>query len=138
MMDLAREYLHNRRGYRFGTWCCWVRIYEGSPGDAPVVVCSEPLEVGGSLMSGTSEYLAAEVVEEHFAGRLPDLPRPMIWIEHHPGRRRQSSDDYRLLTFPSYTPKCEGAGFVRRVTLGSPRREKLSAAEVAALTGESA
>ena len=133
-MDLAREYLHSRRGYRFGTSCCWLRIYEGAPGDAPVVVCSEPSEVGSSGLAEISPYLAAEVLEEHFAGSLPDLPCPMLWIEHRPGRRHVP-DRYRLLTFPSYVPQCEGAGFIRRVTLGSPSREDLSAAEVAALTG---
>ncbi len=136
-MDLAREYLHSRRGYRLGTWCCWLRIYEGATGDAPVVVCSEPSEVGSSGMTEVSPYLAAEVLEEYFVENLPDLPRPMLWIEHRPGRGR-SPERYRLLTFPSYIPQYEGAGFIRRVTLGTPRREKLSAAEVAALTGESA
>jgi hypothetical protein len=33
-VNLAREYMHQRSGYRFGTGCFWVRIYKGEPGDS--------------------------------------------------------------------------------------------------------
>ncbi len=128
-MSLSHEYIHHRLGYRFGTRCCWIRIYEGEPGDAPVVVCEEIVGV-----SGMSEYLAAEVIREHFPGALPDLPRPLLWIEHRRARKR-GPGRYALLTFPSYAPRPEGVGFTRRVTLGPPRREPLAPYEVATLTG---
>lgn len=132
-MRLTREYIHNRRGYRFGTRCCWVRIYLGEAGDTPVVICEEFRE-GGAFVHEVSEYLAAEVIRDHFPEGLPDLPRPLLWIEHRPTRRR-GPGRYRLVSFPSYTPRPANAGFVRRMTLGPPtRREPLSIGEVAILT----
>ena len=101
--------------------------------DAPVVICEELPDVGDvAEMAG---QLAAEVILEHFAGALPYLPRPLLWIEHRPARRR-GPGRYALLTFPSYRPRHVGAGFVRRVSLGAPRREPLISGEVAILTGE--
>jgi hypothetical protein len=131
-MNLTHEYMRHRKGYTFGAGCCWVRIYEGLEGDAPVVVCEELPEAGSAGISEMSPQLAAEVIAEHFAGALPDLPRPMLWIERH--RRRRGSGRFYLVTFPSYDPHPEGIGFVRRVTLGSPAREPLTPAEVATLT----
>lgn len=133
-MRLTQEYIHNRQGYRFGTHCCWVRVYRGEAGDAPVVVCEE-MKDGAAFVSEMSEYLAAEVVRQHFPEGLPDLPHPLLWIEHRPTRRR-GPGKYRLVTFETYTPFPVGAGFVRREKLGaSLRRELLSAAEVAVLVG---
>jgi hypothetical protein len=82
------------------------------------------------------ERLAAEVIRDRFASGLPDLPRPVLWIEHRPSRRRRGPGRYTLLSFPTYRPRLEGAGFVRRVTLGPPRREPLTPYEVAILTGK--
>jgi hypothetical protein len=67
--------------------------------------------------------------------RAWDLPRPLLWIEHRPARRR-GPGRYFLHTFPSYTPRIVGAGFVRRVTLGASRREPLDPAEVDTLIRE--
>jgi len=127
---LTHEYIRHRSGYAFGAGCCWIRIYRGGPGDAPVVICEE-VPGSGASVSEMSSQLAAEVIRDHFAGGLPDLPRPLLWIERRPARRGRRF----LLTFPSYTPKPEAPGFVRRVTLGPPEREPLAAEEVAALTG---
>jgi hypothetical protein len=134
-MNLTHEYIRHRRGYAFGAGCCWIRVYEGEEGDAPVVICEELPEVGGAGVSEMSSQLAAEVILEHFADRLPDLPCPLLWIEQRPARRR-GPGRYVLLTFPSYHPRPAGAGFVRRMTLGTPRREDLTPEEVAILTGE--
>ena len=134
-MSLTHEYMHHRTGYRLGAGCCWIRIYKGADCDAPVVVCEELPRVGGVTTEEVSGYLAAEVVKEHFSGGLPDLPRPLLWIEHRRARRR-GPGHYTLLDFPSYTPLPRGAGFVRRVTLGDPHREPLTPEEVAILTGE--
>jgi hypothetical protein len=136
-VKLAREYMHHRSGYRFGTRCYWVRIYEGEPGDAPVVVCSPSTEIQcADNAAEASRYLAAEVVREFFAGGLPDLPRPLLWIEHRPGRRRRGPGRYSLLDFATYRPKPEGFGFFKRVTLGAAELEPLTPEEVAVLTGE--
>jgi hypothetical protein len=136
-VNLAREYMHHRSGYRFGSRCYWVRIYEGEPGDAPVVVCSSSTELGGADdATETSRYLAAEVVREFFVGGLPDLPRPLLWIEHRPNRRRRGPGRYHLLCFATYCPKPEGLGFVKCVTLGAAEREPLTPEEVAVLTDQ--
>ena len=135
-LNLTHEYIHHRSGYRFGAGCCWIRIYKGEAGDAPVVVCEEVPGVGGAGLAEMAGQLAAEVIREHFAGALPELPCPLLWIEHRPPRRGRGSGRYALLTFPSYSPRRVGAGFVRRVTLGAPCREDLTPDEVAILTGE--
>jgi hypothetical protein len=138
-VNLAREYMHQRSGYRLGTGCFWVRIYQGEPGDAPVVVCSPSMEIGcADDASEASRYLAAEVIREFFVGKLPDLPRPLLWIVHRPGRRQRGPGRYYLLCFASYRPKTEGLGFVKRVSLGAPEREPLTPEEVAVLIGEEA
>ena len=133
-MNLTHEYIRHRSGYSFEAGCCWIRVYEGEAGDAPVVVCEELPEVGGAALAEMAGQLAAEVILEHFADGLPDLPRPLLWIEHRPARRR-GPGRYALLTFPSYHPRSMGAGFVRRMTLGAPRRETLDPDEVAILIG---
>jgi hypothetical protein len=132
MMNLTHEYMHHRTGYRLGAGCCWIRIYKGAEGDAPVVVCEQLPEVGDVATSEVSGFLAAEVIREHFSEGLPDLPRPLLWIEHRPARRR-GPGRYFLHTFPTYQPRTVGAGFVRRVTLGTSRRELLAPPEAAIL-----
>ncbi len=134
-MNLTHEYLRHRRGYAFGAGCAWIRVYEGEPDDAPVIICEELPQAGGAGVSEMAAQLAAEVILEHFADGLPDLPRPLLWIEHRPARRR-GTGRYTLLTFPFYHPRLAGAGFVRRVTLGASTREPLTPEEVAVLTGE--
>ena len=126
------DYIHQGGCYRYGVGWCRIRIYGGTSGDAPVVLCTDLPEGRGEEMV---ERLAAEVIRDRFDG-LPDLPRPLLWIEHRPPRRGRGPGRYHLLTFPTYKPRLEGAGFVRRVTLGAPRREELTPREVAVLTGE--
>ena len=134
-MSLTHEYMHQRTGYRLGSGCCWIRIYKSVDRDAPVIVCEVLPEVGGVTSGEVFGQLAAEVIREHFTGGLPDLPRPLLWIEHRPARRR-GAGRYFLHTFPSYRPRIVGAGFVRRVTLGASRREPLNPAEVDTLIRE--
>src|SRR3954470_15722627 len=132
MMNLTHEYMHHRTGYRLGAGCCWVMIYKGAEGDAPVVVCEQLPRVGDVATREVSGFLAAEVIREHFSDGLPNLPRPLLWIEHRPARRR-GPGKYFLHTFPSYQPRTVGAGFVRRVTLGTSHREPLAPSEAAIL-----
>lgn len=133
-MRLTQEYIHHGRGYRFGSRCCWIRLYAGEPGDAPVVICEEMPEVGVGVAE-TAGYLAAEVIAEHFATDLPELPRPLLWIEHCPGRNRRGPGKYFLLDFLSYYPRPAAMDFVRPVLLGTPSRMELDPEEVTILTG---
>jgi hypothetical protein len=128
------DYIHQGGCYRYGVGWARIRIYPGETGrDAPIVLCSELPENRGDEMV---ESLAAEVVRDRFSSGLPDLPRPVLWIEHRPSRRGRGPGRYALLTFPTYRPRLIGVGFVRRVTLGTPRRESLSPREVKILTGD--
>lgn|GEM_PF-964089 len=132
---MGREYIHQSRGYRLGTGCCLVRIYRGDPGDAPVVLFEDlPLDQRFEAAENTG-CLAAEIMEELMPDDLPRLPRPVLWIEHRPARRR-GPGRYFLLTFSTRRPRPAGPGFVRRLTLGEPSREPLTPEEVAILTGE--
>ena len=132
-MSLTHDYIHQRRGYRIGCGCCRVRIYRGEQDAAPVVLCTELPEGGALELAELAGSLAAEVVREHFPDGLPNLARPLLWIEVR-STRRSGRKRYALLTFPSYAPRIAGAGFVRRVTLGAPTREPLTPAEVASFT----
>src|SRR5918997_1730627 len=132
-MNLTHEYIRHRRGYSFAAGGCWVRVFGGEGGGAPVVVWEELRGAGGAGVAEMAEQLAAEVIREHFADGLPDLPRPLLWVEHRPARRR-GPGRYLLLTFPPYHPRPAGAGFVRRVTLGAPTREQITPEEAAILT----
>lgn len=131
-MKPVYDYIHQGESYRYGVGWARIRIYAGELGDAPVVVCSELPEGWGD---GIVERLAAEVVRDRFGDGLPNLPRPLLWIEHVPTRRK-GRGKYFLLTFPAYRPRMEGIGFIRRITLGAPVRERLATCEVEALTGE--
>jgi hypothetical protein len=135
-MGLAREYLHHLSGYGLGVCYFWVSVYEGGASDAPVVVCSAPEGADGREKAGlgeASKYMAAEVIEHGLSRGLPDLPRPLLWIERH---RSVPGDHYYLLDFPVYRPLPTRPGFVRALALGSPARMELTAEEVALLTGE--
>jgi hypothetical protein len=80
------DYIHQGAGYRYGVGWARIRIYAGeSTSDAPVVLCSELPENAGE---GMVERLAAEVVRDRFGDGLPELPRPLLWIEHVPPRRK--------------------------------------------------
>lgn len=124
-----------------GVGCYWVSVYEGGAGDAPVVVCSalegtdgaKTAGLGGASLAEDSRYLAAEVIEYGLSRGLPDLPRPLLWIEH---RQSGRGDSYYLLNFPGYRPRPTRPGFVRALALGRPTRVELSSDEVTALTGE--
>ena len=133
-MGAMYDYIHQGGCYRYGVGWCRIRIYAGeAAGDAPVVLCSElPKDRSPEMV----ERLAAEVIREHFSSGLPDLPRPLLWIEHCPSRRGRGPGRYSLLIFPTYCPRLDGAGFVRRFTLGTPRYEALAPREVEVLTGE--
>ena len=111
-MNLTHEYMHHRTGYRLGAGCCWIKIYKGAECDAPVVVCEELPRVGSVATEGVSGFLAAEVIREHFSDGLPDLPRPLLWIEHRPARRRGAGLGIRGLPGGGGSRAVRGAAIV--------------------------
>lgn len=132
---LYGEYMKHRSGYAFGAGVCWVKIYrDDRVGDAPLVIC-ERLD-GDGLADEASAHFAAEVVDESFPEGLPDLPRPLLWIERRPSRRG-GRGRYFLISFADYRPRPVAAGFNRRLTLGVASRQNISIEEVETLAGES-
>ena len=93
-MRLANDYIHpTPRGGR-----CRVRIYlPEEEQDAPVVVCSELPNNGGTSVTYAAEQLAAEVIRSH------RLPTPLIWIEHWPKESTNGGEEtFELVVFSSY------------------------------------
>lgn len=130
---LTHDYVHRLNGFRCGGGVCRIRIYRGEgPEDAPVVICSELPGEGAANVTLLAEYLAGEVIRDHFPAGLPDLPRPLLWIE----RRLTFEGDpqeYSLVSFPFYRPRPAGLDHDGHVVLGTPRREPISAEDVARL-----
>ncbi len=93
-MHLANDYIHRTpRGGR-----CRVRIYlPEEEQDAPVVVCSELPNNGGTSITYAAEQLAAEVIRSH------ELPPPLVWIEHWPKEATDGGEEtFELVVFSSY------------------------------------
>ncbi len=93
-MHLSSDYIHpTPRGGR-----CRVRIYlPEEERDAPVVICSELPNNGGTSITYAAEQLAAEVI------RSNTLPTPLVWIEHWPEESTGSgAETFELVVFSSY------------------------------------
>ena len=93
-MHLASDYIHpTPRGGR-----CRIRIYLSEESqDAPVVICSELANNGGTSVTYAAEQLAAEVIRSH------RLPTPLVWIEHWPQESTDGGEEtFELVVFSSY------------------------------------
>jgi hypothetical protein len=92
-MHLASDYIHpTPRGGR-----CRIRIYlPEEEQDAPVVICSELPNNGGTSVTYAAEQLAAEVIRSH------RLPTPLVWIEHWPEESTEGQETFELVVFSSY------------------------------------
>src|SRR3712207_4974546 len=92
-MHLASDYIHpTPRGGR-----CRIRIYLPEEAqDAPVVICSEIPNNGGTSVTYAAEQLAAEVIRSH------RLPTPLVWIEHWPEESTEGQESFELVVFSSY------------------------------------
>ena len=93
-MHLASDYIHpTPRGGQ-----CRVRIYlPEEEQDAPVVICSELPNNGGTSITYAAEQLAAEVIRSH------RLPTPLVWIEHWPKESTDGGEEtFELVVFSSY------------------------------------
>ena len=92
-MHLASDYIHpTPRGGR-----CRVSIYlHEEKQDAPVVICSELPNNGGTSITYAAEQLAAEVIRSH------KLPTPLVWVEHWPKETTEGKETFELVVFSSY------------------------------------
>jgi hypothetical protein len=78
---------------------CRIRIYlPEEEQDAPVVICSELPNNGGTSVTYAAEQLAAEVIRSH------SLPTPLVWVEHWPkeGTDGEEEEAFELIVFSSY------------------------------------
>jgi hypothetical protein len=76
----THDYIHHYRGYWSEGGECRIRIYQ-EDGQAPVVVCSQPLDNDNTSVTNMAEYLAVDIIEEH------SLHGPPVWVEHYPEQR---------------------------------------------------
>ena len=115
-MHLASDYIHpTPRGGR-----CRIRIYLSEESqDAPVVICSELVNNGGTSFTYAAEQLAAEVIRSH------RLPTPLVWIEHWPQESTDGGEEnFELVVFSSYkveerAPYLGGRGPGSEVLIGT-------------------
>ena len=131
-MNLTYEYIRHRRGYSFAAGCCWIRIYEGEAATPP---WSSARSCRGRWagVAEMAEQLAAEVILEHFTGGLPELPRPLLWVEHRPARRR--GPPLRAPHLPLLSSEANGPGLRAARHSGRPAPRSTFPEEVAILTG---
>jgi hypothetical protein len=120
-------------GFRLGGGLCRIRIYRGEePGDAPVVICSELPDKPGEPAANIrllAEQIAGEVVRHHFPRGLPNLPRPLIWIERYLTFEGDLLE-FALVDFAFWRPRSVGLGSEGPVVLGSSRREPIIGEDV--------
>jgi hypothetical protein len=128
-MHRASDYIHpTPRGGQ-----CRVRIYlPEDEQDAPVVICSELPNNGGTSITYAAEQLAAEVVRSH------ELPTPLVWIEHwRKGSTDGGEETFELVVFSSYKVE-ERVPYLgeTRAWVGDATWKRLDRATVEVLVGE--
>jgi hypothetical protein len=130
---LVHDRMLRMEGFRLGGGLCRIRIYRGDePGDAPVVICSELPDKHGEPAANIrllAEHIAGEVMRRHFPGELPNLPRPLIWIERYVTFEGDPLE-FALVDFAFWRPKPVGLGTEGPVVLGSARREPITGEDV--------
>jgi hypothetical protein len=102
------------------------------PGDAPVVICSELPDKPGEPAANIrllAEQIAGEVVRRHFPTGLPNLPRPLIWIERYLTFEGDPCE-FALVDFAFWRPRPVGVETDGRVALGSACRESITGEDV--------
>jgi hypothetical protein len=127
-MHLASDYIHpTPRGGR-----CRIRIYLPEEAqDAPVVICSELPNNGGTSITYAAEQLAAEVIRSH------KLPTPLVWVEHWPEESTDGGEEtFELVAFSSYKVE-ERAPYLgeTRAWIGDATWKPLDRTTVEALVG---
>jgi hypothetical protein len=124
-VHLASDYIHPTP--RAGR--CRIRIYlPEEEQDAPVVICSELPNNGGTSVTYAAEQLAAEVIRSH---RLPTL---LVWIEHWPKETTDVEETFELVVFSNYKV-VERAPYLgeTRAWIGDATWKRLDRAAVEAL-----
>jgi len=125
---LASDYIHPTP--RAGR--CRIRIYlPEEEQDAPVVICSELPNNGGTSVTYAAEQLAAEVIRSH------RLPTPLVWIEHWPKEATDGEEEtFELVVFSSYevTARAPYLGETR-AWIGDVTWKRLDRATVEMLVG---
>jgi hypothetical protein len=126
-MHLASDYIHpTPRGGR-----CRIRIYlPAETQDAPVVICLELPNNGGTSVTYAVEQLAAEVIRSH------GLPTPLVWVEHWPKESADGAETFELVVFSSYevTERVPYLG-EGKAWLGDVTRKRLDRATVEVMVG---
>jgi hypothetical protein len=128
-MHRASDYIHpTPRGGQ-----CRVRIYlPEDEQDAPVVICSEIPNNGGTSVTYAAEQLGAEVIRSH------ELPTPLVWVEHWPEESTDGGEEtFELVVFSSYKVE-ERAPYLGETSakIGKATRKGLDRATVEILVGE--
>jgi hypothetical protein len=95
-MKKTHDYAHYR-GYWSDGGKCRVRIYQENGMDT-VVICSQLLDNENTSVTNMAEYLAVEVIEEHY------LSTPLRGIECYPEHRGEPGK-YSLVRFSSWEPE---------------------------------
>jgi hypothetical protein len=148
---LVEDFVHTYDGYHTSGGICRVRIFRPAAGP-PVVVCTELPDNKNTSVTNMAEYLAAEVVLEHFADRAGD-PEGFLWIEHYGDRRSEAArarrpeprpgdvdaERFAIVRFASYrvewVPRFVDAQQKARPKLGRPTWRHLTRSDVEKLTG---
>jgi hypothetical protein len=120
------DYVHYYRGYWSDVGHARIRIYQEYTHN-PVVICSQLPENKNTSVTNMTEYLAAEVIEEH------GLATHLAWIEHYP-QHRGKLGEYSLVRFSSWERREVRLGGVWRCRIGSPLWSPLNPEEEGALT----
>jgi len=111
---------------------CRIRIYlPKEEQDAPVVICSELPNNGGTSVTDAAEQLAAEVIRSH------GLPTPLVLIEHWPKESNDGEEEiFELVVFSSYEVE-ERAPYLgeTRSWIGDATWKPLDRASVEVLVG---
>ena len=133
----SHDYLYEYRGLWQDGATVRIRIYSG-PLIRPVVITTEPPDNPGSSVTNMVEYLAAEIIEQHFSDTADEHGRP-VFIEHYPPRQlgnRRGDETFDLVEFPLTQPKPVLVGGRWRTSLGEPSWRRLDKAEVERLIGQ--
>jgi len=101
-----------------------------------VVICSGLPDKSGEPAANirllAEQIAGGEVVRRHFPRGLPNLPRPLIWIERYLTFEGDPFE-FALVDFAFWRPRPVGVETDGRVALGSARRESITGEDVCRL-----
>jgi len=133
----THDYLYEYRGLWTDDARVHVRIYDAVR-VRPVVIATEPHDNPGTSVTNMIEYLAAELVDQHFRDSLYE-GRPPIFVEHYPPRqyaKERIDETFDFVEFPLTQPKPVLVGGIWRLSLGDPIWRPGDKQQVEALIGQ--